>query len=140
MVAAHHWAGEESMNGMLGTRKPTATTPAPTSVFLSFELGDSCQRRIRRKGAATRAICFVAPAKPAIKSPRFRLLYHSIAPPTRKNAQTLSVQLAATKAGKNTNGTRLNAFCRDGTSPKIKRTDRMWNTKTPSRRSRRPAE
>src|SRR3989442_10039000 len=139
MVAAHHCTGEESMKGIFGPRKPTATTPAPTRVFLSFELGDSCERRIRRNGAATRAICFVAPAKPAIKSPRFRFLYHSTAPPTRKKAQTLSVQLAATRAGKKTKGTRLRAFCREGTSPKIRRTDKMWKTKTPSRRSCSPA-
>src|SRR2546422_5403069 len=94
IVAAHQSDGEDSMKGMLGPTKPPTRTLAPTSVFLSFEPGDSCQRRIRRKGAATRAICFVAPAKPAIRRPRFRLRYHNIAPPTRKKAQTLSVQLA----------------------------------------------
>src|SRR5712691_1969568 len=110
MVAAHHREGEDSMNGMLGPRKPAATIPAPASVFLSFEPGDSCQSRMRRNGAATRAICFVAPAKPIISRLRFRFRYHRIAPPTRKNAQTLSVQLAATRAGKNTKGARLSAF------------------------------
>src|SRR6267378_658879 len=110
MVAAHHWDGDDSMNGMFGLRKPMATTPAPARVFLNFELGDSCQRRIRRNGAAMRAICFVAPAKPTIRRPRFLFRYQSMAPPTRKKAQTLSVQLAATNAGKNTKGARLSAF------------------------------
>src|SRR2546427_12152626 len=123
MVAAHHCTGEESMKGIFGPRKPTATTPAPTRVFLSFELGDSCQRRIRRNGAATRAICFVAPAKATIKRPRFRFRFHKTGLNTRKRAHTLSVQLAATKAGKKTKGARLSAFWREGTRPKIRRID-----------------
>src|SRR5437660_2213720 len=123
MVAVHHWDGEDSMNGTFGPRKPKAMAPAPTRVFLNFEPGDSCQRRMRRNGAAMRAICLVAPAKPTIRRPRFLFRYQRMAPPTRKNAQTLSVQLAATNAGKNTKGARLSAFCRDGTSPKIRSTD-----------------
>src|SRR6266700_5391947 len=107
MVAAHHWDGEDIMKGMLGPTKPAAAIPAPTSVFLNFEPGDSCQRRINRNGMAMRAICFVAPAKPTMRRPRFRFLYHSIATAIRKNAQTLSVQLAAMNAGKKTNGARL---------------------------------
>src|SRR5229473_6832434 len=110
MVAAHHWEGEDIMKGMFGPMKPAAAIPAPTSVFLSFEPGDSCQRRISKNGAAMRAICFVAPAKPTMRRPRFLFRYQRMAPPTRKNAQTLSVQLAATNAGKNTKGVRLSAF------------------------------
>src|SRR5712664_412264 len=98
------------MNARLGPRNPITTTPAPTRVFLSFEPGDSCQRRIRRNGAATRAICFVAPANATIKRPRFLFRDHSTGLNTRKKAQTLSVQLAATKAGKKTKGARLKAF------------------------------
>jgi hypothetical protein len=65
---------------------------------------------MRRNGAAIRAICFVAPAKPIISRLTFRFRYHRAAPPTRKNAQTLSVQLAATRAGKKMKGARLSAF------------------------------
>src|SRR5438309_7990973 len=110
MVAAHHWEGADCMNGTLGPRNPATTTTVPTRVFLNFEPGDSCQRRMRRNGAAMRAICLVAPAKPTIRRPRFLFRYQRMAPPTRKNAQTLSVQLAATNAGKNTKGARLRAF------------------------------
>src|SRR5436309_3572459 len=110
IVAAHHSEGDDSMNGMLGPRKPAETVIAPTSVFLNFEPGDSCQSLIKRNGAATRAICFVAAAKPTISRLRFRFLYHRVAPPRRKNAQTLSVQLAAMRAGKKMKGARLSAF------------------------------
>src|SRR5690349_3755830 len=112
IVASHHCEGEARMKGRLGPMKPETAIPAPTIVFLSFEEGDldSCQRRMRRNGIAMSAICFVAPANPTIRRLRFRFLYHRIAPPTRKNAQTLSVQLAATNAGKKTKGARLSAF------------------------------
>jgi hypothetical protein len=40
----------------------------------------------------------------------FRFLYQRTVPASRKNAQTLSVQLDATNAGKKTNGARLSAF------------------------------
>src|SRR5438132_14251338 len=122
------------MKGRLGPRNPAAATPAPTRVFLSFEPGDSCQRRIRRNGAATRAICFVAPAKATIKRPRFRFRDHKKGLNTKKKAQTLSDQLAATKAEKKTKGARLSAFRREETSLNNTRIDRIWNMTTPSSR------
>src|SRR5712664_2706354 len=98
------------MKGILGPTKPATSAAVPTRVFLSFELGDSCQRRMIRNGAATRAICLVAPASPTIRRPMFRFLYQRTVPARRKNAQTLSVQVDATNAGKKTNGARLSAF------------------------------
>ena len=98
------------MKGMFGPMKPVTIAAVPTRVFLSFELGDSCQRRMMRNGAATRAICFVAPASPTIRRPMFRFRYQRTVPASRKNAQTLSVQLDATNAGKKTKGARLSAF------------------------------
>src|SRR5439155_19866311 len=139
IVEAHQAEGENKINGRLGPKKPAATTPTPTIVFLSFDWEDSCQRRISRNGAAMRAICFVAPANATIRRPRFRFRVHRIGLSRRKNAHTLSVQLAATKAGKNTKGAILNAFRRVGTSPKIKRIDTRWNINTPSRKSLSPA-
>src|SRR5256712_4181762 len=98
------------MKGMFGPRKPAARATVPARVFLNLELGDSCQRRIMRNGAAMRAICLVAPASPTIRRPMFRFRYQRIVPASRKNAQTLSVQLDAMNAGKNTKGARLSAF------------------------------
>ncbi len=92
-IASHHDDGEARINGMLGTRKLAQAKVAHLRKALTLGPSESFQSLIKRKGADTTAICFVATANPNVTMLRRLSLFHKTAVKRIKNAQTLSVQL-----------------------------------------------
>src|SRR5467141_997582 len=139
-MSAHQELGDATMNGKFGRKKAASMKPVLVARLRNLDSDFSFQSRIMRNGAITTAICFTAMASPSDAQLALGLRYHRTAVSTRKNAQTLSVQLPAITIENKLNGARVTLFSLAGARPNSKRIDMTWKMKTESRRSCRPTK
>src|SRR6266851_583706 len=127
------------MNGRLGKKKAKSIKPILRVRLRNPLYGVSFQRRSRRKGAITMAICLTATARPRETQLALGWRYQRTEVRTRKNAHMLSVQLPAITTENKVNGRTLTLLSRAGAKANIVRIDMRWKMKTVSLTSCRPS-